>query len=348
MKVAGVLALAVSVSAQYGFYDLQGQEDTKLVGTTEAVVPSCFSTPNGFCANGGQTVFTPDGTQNSLVAWYNFDDAIGLDSSGMANHATSPVPDVGPGHQGRGNSAHFNGGDKFTIGHTSTYDGMQQMTVSFWMYLLTDSTDSWRVVFRKGDGEHDLTPTLLMFPDSRKLHARVSTTDPSKNGLDSIASIPLRRWTHVAIVLNYNVLTIFVNGIKDNEGLLTGQVVLNQGSWYLGKDLYLPGTGMYMDNFKVYDFSMDEAAIQIEAGVALPGYGPNFLRLGCKSCDLATAIEKCAATGGYHLCRKMELTGGGLIVARAMGYTEMSSDQWYMEDASPDIDTQKLGLCCLD
>jgi len=352
MRLRAVLAVAVAlvgvVVGQFGVFDLQANSDTMMVGTTETVLPSCFSTPNGFCANGGGAVFTPDGAQNDLIAWYNFDDAFGLDHSGHANHATNPVPDVGPGHQGRGSSAHFNGEDNFVVGHSTDYDGLQQMTVSFWMYLLTDSTESWRVVFRKGDGEHDLTPTLLLFPDSRKLHARVSTTDPSKNGLDSTASIPLRRWTHVAVTLNYNILTIFVNGVKDAEGLLTGQVVLNQGAWYLGKDKYLPGTGMYLDNFKVYSYPMDETAIQTEASIALPGFGPNYVRLGCHQCDLATAIERCVSTGGYHLCRKMELMGGGLIVARAMGYTEMSSDQWYAEDASPDIDTQKLGLCCLD
>jgi len=338
--------LVAGCRAQFGVFDLQSNEDTKLTGTTADVVPSCFSTPNGFCANGGKSVFTPDGIQNGLLAWYTFDDAHGLDHSGRANHAKKPVPDVGPGHMGKGGSAHFNGADNFVIDHSTSYDNLQQMTISFWIYLLTDSTESWRVVFRKGDGEHDLTPTLLLFPDSRKLHARVSTTDPARNGLDSVGSIPLRRWTHVAVVVNYNVLSIFLNGVKDNQGLLTGQVIPNSGAWYLGKDKFLPGTGMYMDNFKIYDFAMDEQALQREASVALPGFGPNFLRLGCKSCTLNKAINTCYEAGAYHLCRKMELMGGGLIVARAMGYTEFASDQWYMEDTEADIMLEKLGLCC--
>merc|ERR1719230_2182056 len=142
MRLRAVLAVAVAlvgaVVGQFGVFDLQANSDTMMVGTTETVLPSCFS--------------TPDGAQNDLIAWYNFDDAFGLDHSGHANHATNPVPDVGPGHQGRGSSAHFNGEDNFVVGHSTDYDGLQQMTVSFWMYLLTDSTESWRVVFRKGDG----------------------------------------------------------------------------------------------------------------------------------------------------------------------------------------------------
>jgi hypothetical protein len=222
------------------------------------------------------------------------------------------------------------------------------MTISFWIYLLTDSIDVWRVVFRKGDAEKDLTPTLLLSPDSRKLHARVSTTNPSKNGIDSITTIPLRRWTHVALTINYNVLSIFINGILDNEGMVTGEVQLNRGAWYVGKDLFLPGTGMFLDNFKIFSHALDEQALQIEASAALPGVGPNFVRLGCSSCVMKTAIERCAATGGYHLCRTMELNGGALIVARAMGYLSMSSEHWTAEDSEPPIDQTKLGLCCLD
>jgi len=213
---------------------------------------------------------------------------------------------------------------------------------------LTDATDSWRVIFRKGDTATDLTPTLLLFPDSRKVHARISTSDPSKNGIDSITSIPLRRWTHVAVSLNYNVIALFINGIKDNEVNLAGEVLLNTGSWYIGKDLFLPGTGMFLDNLKFYGRAMDEKSLQSEASNALPGLGSNFLRLGCKRCEMSKAIEACASTGGYHLCRTLELQGGGLMVARAMGYLDMASDNWSAEDSATDVQLQKLGLCCLD
>lgn len=335
-------------SAQFGFYDLEADASTMFAGTTGQSLPQCLTMPNGMCADGGRSVLTRDATQPKLVGRYSFDDAHGLDHSGNANHALNPPPDVGPGHDGRGQSAHFSGTDGFVIPHSSQYDGLRQMTVGFWIYLLTDSTDSWRVVFRKGDEQTELTPTLLLFPDSRKLHARLSTTDSTKNGLDSVTSIPLRRWTHVAVVVNYNVLSIYINGVKDNEGVITGEVQINTGSWYLGKDLHLPGTGMFMDNFKVYSHALDEHTIQIEASSALPGVGPNFVRLGCKSCEQNQAIEACAATGGYHLCRRAELHGGGLMVARAMGYLDMATDEWAAEDTASEIQLEKLGLCCLD
>jgi len=348
LKVAALVAVlaAAPALAQLGFFDLDTDEATKLHGTTREVLPNCFSTPNGVCGNGGRTIFAPDAKHEGLLAWYTFDDAYALDHSGNALHAPKP-PAVGPGHDGRGQSAYFGGLDGFTAPHDTSFDSAS-MTVSFWMYLLSDSTDSWRVVFRKGDEATDLTPTLLLFPDSRKLHIRLSTTDEAKHGLDSMTAVPLRRWTHVAVTLHYNVIAIYINGIKDNEGIVTGEVIRNTGSWYLGKDNFLPGTSMFMDNFKVIGKALEEPDIQVEASAALPGLGPNFVRLGCQQCPQQTAIQKCAATGGYHLCREMELAGGALMVARAMGYLDMSSEHWTAEDGEEDVSLEKLGLCCLD
>jgi hypothetical protein len=343
-----VLALLGAASAQFGFYDLDAEEGTKFRGTTGDILPGCFSVPNGICGDSGRTVFAKDSHDANLLSWYTFDDAYGLDHSGNANHGLKPQPNVGPGHDGRGQSAQFSGFDSFTVPHTSEIDHLNKLTISFWIYLTSDATDSWRVIFRKGDATADLTPTLLLFPDSRKMHIRLSTTDPAKHGLDSVTAIPLRRWTHVAVVLNYNVISLFINGVKDNEGMVTGEVLLNTGNIYIGKHAFHAGTGMYLDDFKVYSVAQDEKQIQIEASSALPGFGSNFVRLGCKSCEMQQAIEKCAGTSGYHLCRRMELQGGALLVARAMGYLDMSSDQWAAEDSAPLISLQKLGLCCLD
>jgi len=343
-----MLALLASATAQFGFYDLNSEEDTKFRGTTGNILPSCFSVPNGICGDSGRTVFSTDNSDANLLSWYTFDDAYGLDHSGNANHALTPPPNVGPGHDGRGQGAMFSGFDSFVVPNTPEMNNVRQLTVGFWIYLTSDSTDAWRVLFRKGDAQTDLTPTLLLFPDSRKLHVRLTTSDPSKNGLDSVTAVPLRRWTHIAVVLNYNVISLYINGIQDSQGMVTGQVVLNNGDIHFGKHPLHAGSGMFIDDVKVYSVAKDENSLQVEASMALPGFGPNFLRLGCKQCELQQAIENCASTGGYHLCRRMELQGGGLVVARAMGYLDMSSDQWAAEDPAPTISLQKLGLCCLD
>jgi hypothetical protein len=113
------------------------------------VFPQCFSSPGGLCGDGGRTVFTADASIPNLVAYYDFDDAFGLDKSGYAGHPNAPQPDVGPGFDGRGQSARFGGSDSFVVPHTPVFDGLRQMAVSFWIYLLTEPTESWRIVFRK-------------------------------------------------------------------------------------------------------------------------------------------------------------------------------------------------------
>jgi len=349
-----LLVLCVMVfglaQAQLGFFDLDGDEDTALRGTTSEVLPQCFSVPTGLCGDGGRTIYTVEGKQKGLIASYTFDDALGLDSSGNANHALHPAPGVGPGHDGHGQSAYFSGAEFFKIGHSSSFDGLRHITVSFWIYLLTDSIDAWRVVFRKGDEQEGIAPGLLLASDTRKLHAVCTSSKSGKVGLDSKTTIPLRRWTHVALTIDGSSLTIFINGIEDNTINVSGDVAFNQGAWYIGKDPFLPGTGMFLDDFKVYSEALEEPELQVEAASSLPGLGPNFLRLGCSSCTMKDAIARCAgwSKGGYHLCRTMELNGGGLIVARAMGYLDMSSEHWTAEDEEADIALTKLGLCCLD
>jgi len=89
------------------------------------------------------------------------------------------------------------------------------LTVSFWMYLLEDSTNSYRTIFRKAQHAADMTPTLMMLPMDRRLHVRIATTGTVTTGFDSTAVIPLRRWTHVAVVIKGGAaMTLYVNGVK--------------------------------------------------------------------------------------------------------------------------------------
>lgn len=47
-----------------------------------------------------------------------------------------------------------------------------------------------------------MTPTIMLWPKERRLHVRVSTDANSNEGLDSKSTIPLRRWTHVSVVMS--------------------------------------------------------------------------------------------------------------------------------------------------
>ena len=61
---------------------------------------------------------------------------------------------------------------------------------------------SYRTLLRKAATVQDMTPSLMLLPNDRRLHVRLSTTGTTSStatvGFDSTAVIPLRRWTHVA------------------------------------------------------------------------------------------------------------------------------------------------------
>lgn len=197
-------------------------------------------------------MFVPDATEDGLIAFYTFDDAMGLDSSGQGHHA-SVVPQAGPGHGPTGNgcacrpcrhearhscmqrmrpkssrglgadrarplpfrSARFDGVRLMEVAHSEALNS-NDLSVSLWVYLLEDSTNSYRTIFRKAAEAADMTPTLMLLPNDRRLHVRLSTDLNVANGFDSTAVIPLRRWTHIAYVLKGGAtLTLYVNGVKD-------------------------------------------------------------------------------------------------------------------------------------
>ena len=100
------------------------------------------------------------------------------------------------------------------------------MTLCFWLFLLRDSTGSWRTIIHKGNSTRDLTPTIMLWPKERRLHIRVSTDQNPNEGLDSKSVIPMRRWTHITISFSLQLLHLYVNGILDNEIILKGSVMV--------------------------------------------------------------------------------------------------------------------------
>ena len=122
------------------------------------------------CTDEGRNVQTPDSAPNGLVAYYTFDDSQGVDSSGRGNHAKVAAP-AGPGHGPSGFGAAFDGSRMMEVPRTPDFES-NDLTVSFWMYLLEDSTNSYRTIFRKAQHAADMTPTLMMLPMDRRLHVR--------------------------------------------------------------------------------------------------------------------------------------------------------------------------------
>ena len=196
-------------------------------------VPDCQPYSGGLCASGGLKILVPDATEPGLIAHYNFDDDRASDSSGHGNHA-KVVPNAGPGHGPVGAGAWFDGVKSMEVPHIPAM-ASPDLTVSFWLYLLEDSTNSYRTLVRKAKAVQDMTPAIMLLPNDRRLHIRLTTTAGSSAsatvvGFDSTSVIPLRRWTHVAYVLKGGAaLSLYVNGVK--EGCVASNMDTGLARW---------------------------------------------------------------------------------------------------------------------
>ena len=153
--------------------------------------------PGPICLEGGAKMIGADAAPPGLLARYTFDDALGLDNSGRANHAdtsVSPIhygpgggggagtppyppyppptpptpfpyilpspPPLRPGVGGSGHSAKFDGSSYVQIpNHPSYTEAGSTFTIEMWLYLLQDSTGEWRTLVHKGGRLSPIPPT---------------------------------------------------------------------------------------------------------------------------------------------------------------------------------------------
>ncbi|KAL8271220.1 hypothetical protein Esti_004881 [Eimeria stiedai] len=225
---------------------------------------SCFSVANSLCFGGTSQVVSGTSVPEGLGAWLTFDYLYSADQSGNGNHMHR-TPRAGPPHNGRGASAAFVKGASSKIKSSPTLES-KDFTVSFWMYLLSDSNGLFRNIVSKGN-EASQTPSILLYPDSRRLSIRVTTDDSGSEGMASTGSLPLRRWTHVAVTASENRLKLFLN-------FLRGNVVPNAEDIVVGASIENPGFEGYVDDFRVYSKGLKDHEISAMTVPALTGLDP--------------------------------------------------------------------------
>jgi len=362
--------------------DILVEDPVSLVGSTATTVADAQNFAGGVCASSGQKILVPDAAPRGLIAQYSFDDARATDASGHGNHA-KVAPNAGPGYGPTGAGAWFDGVKAMEVPHIPKMDS-PDLTVSFWLYLLEDSTNSYRTLVRKAKTVEDMTPAIMLLPNDRRLHIRLSTTASSQSGstvvgFDSTAVIPTRRWTHVAYVLKGGAaLSLYVNGVKDcplvsgsrrgascppNGASFAwdeGDVKHNTGPLYVGADPFMSGAAMFLDSLRIYNIALPEKDIVAEANDALGILGNRFVRLGCQNCTASELQGACAELDDYHPCLCQELMGGGLTSARAMGWLRGPSASWrfhaegmgasscLLGGASASVPAGRPGFCCAD
>ena len=103
--------------------------------------------------------------------------------------------------------------------------GAEDLTISFWVYLLSDVVGKFRTLIYRGD-RYGATPHISLWPEIRRIHLRASTgVDPVTHKkthitLDSHSAVLIGRWTHIAFVVQGTRLAqLYVNGVLDTQKL---------------------------------------------------------------------------------------------------------------------------------
>jgi len=308
---------------------------------------SCFSVPNSLCFAGTSQVVSGNSIPDGLGAWITFDQIYAADHSGNGNHMHR-TPRAGPSYNGRGASGAFVKGASSRIKSSPSLES-KDFTVTFWMYLLSDSNGLFRNVVSKGS-EMSQTPSILLYPDNRRLSVRVTTDDSHSEGLPSTGSLPLRRWTHVAVTASENRMKLFLNGMKDSEVFLRGNVLPNAEDIVVGASIENPGFEGYIDDFRFYTRGLPDHEIASLTMPALTGLAhTEFVTLGCDSCgyDFAMNSNMCGEPAA-HLCSLQELYQGGIHAARINGLLNSKTELWHSEMSAGEMaqSDRRMGLCC--
>lgn len=316
------------------------------VNMADMIYSKCFRVPNSVCLGGTSEILTSPGLPKGLVGWWTFDDLYTVDKSGFGNHMHKSVP-AGPGHLGHGFSGAFVNGIGSTVQGNDSLRA-SEFTISFWMYLLRDTSTTFRSILSKGSGSQ-ITPTILLYPKSRKLSVRVTTDDSSSEGLASVGQIQMRRWTHVAVTGSNNRLKIFINGMKDSEISLRGTTLPNNENIDVGATLENAGFEGYLDDLRFYRRALPDNEISSFVASAISGIpDSSMIMLGCESCNYDAAFSPGLCSISYQLCTLDELYHGGLHVARVNGLLSSEKDIWHFGMSRAEVvqNEKRLALCC--
>lgn len=362
-------ALAVALCAGFALAE-QGTSRTETAGQASAnlaakFASTCLTLPSSLCltsesGNATKTFkLSSDATPSALTAMFSFDHSHSVDESGNDNHMT--VKDgakvvSGPGVGGKGAGASFDG-EMFAKVPAKALDS-KTFTVAFWLFLRQDSIGRWRTIVSKGETEQEMTPTILLNADDRRLRVSFSSADDWNDGFVSSGPLPLRRWTHLALTVSCDdggdssLARLFINGVKDRQKVVNGEIVVNKGDLRVGRDEWRAGTISYVDDLRLYSRGLSEAevlALQLPRVTGIPG--ERFASLGCLNCNRESAVKACDDVKHAHLCTLQELYAGGFHLARVQGWLTSNPEVHFSNDLhhhAADPTEMKLGMCCMD
>ncbi|MEK7951432.1 LamG-like jellyroll fold domain-containing protein [Luteolibacter soli] len=208
------------------------------------------NTPSGETANSPELRVARD-----LVTRYTFDNTIS-DAIGT-RHATAMGGATAPGYATgfSGQAISLNGTDQY-VQLPAGSGNYRDITIASWVYW--NGGNAWQRVFDFGS-EIEKYMMLTVNAGSNLLRFQMTTSRGTDGTLTITGpAMPVATWTHVAITLNGDTATLYVNGVP--VGTATGPLdpLFGQPFCYLGKSIWNgdPYFSGRIDDFRIYNHAL--------------------------------------------------------------------------------------------
>jgi len=238
----------------------------------------------------------------SLVAHLTFDDGTAGDSSGYDNDGTLNGGATIVDDLQRGKVLSLDGASGYVdLGNASSLDlsGDAQATSASWVKVAL--SHSHNTIMSKGEWKDAYS--LLVKGDTAPKDQLWTGNDTS---VFSATPVPTNAWTHVAVIINSNLTTFYLNG------QLSGATNQNRGSAIdnttnnvcLGREQYsgsLPAGRWFfnglLDDVRLYKRALTQAEIQVLAAVP----PPRIVSVGVSGANLVFSGTNGVASASYYV-----------------------------------------------
>ena len=192
-----------------------------------------------------------------LTAQYAFEGDT-RDGVGQKHGIASGSPTYGSG-RGAGKAMQFDGEKDFLL-LPSGIANYQDITIAAWVYW--DGGGDYQRVFDFGG---DVTKNMFLTPKARDRMRFEITTSRGNEGTGRLEAPPLtpQKWTHVAVTLDGDTGTLYMDGEPVSEAPITLDPLFTQNRCYIGKSQYPdPLFKGRIDDFRIYNYALTPAAVR--------------------------------------------------------------------------------------
>jgi len=189
-----------------------------------------------------------------------------------ATNTVSPIPTIASQYAsvvgGFCNAANFDGNGVVAVPHNAVFDYTTRVSASAWIYPTAyPSSDLYSILSNDQNYEFHLNPTGKLY----------WWWGGNPMDLTSAATIPLNKWTHIAITMDSSATggreRIYINGVADtNINNWKGTLNSNPCTFYIGGDVttgscaLIPARNFHgmIDEVKLYGYELSAAEVQAD------------------------------------------------------------------------------------